>query len=258
MIRLSGLGEDRVWKPKPLDSVIILGMGHSLGDWFSDKYMDTHLGERAGEQIWTMNAGAFTLQHHVSFNMHDFEQATFLQDWYKPTHGRPVVTCRAMPHISCTFEYPLAEVLDFVGDNYFMNTAAYMIVFALMCGVKRIRCFGMDYNYSQASKMTAYEAGRCSIEFWLGYARAKGVDVASAGSSTLMDVVDRLAHGIYGYGDCQPLLANNPRTGRAYLAGFDNHNPAYKHRPVDLKDIRDMTPEMHTGEYQDQTTKPGA
>lgn len=255
MIRLSGLGEERVFKPRPIETLFMLGMGHSLGDWFSDKYMDPQLGDRAGEQIWTMNAAAFTLHHHVSFNMHDFEQAAFLQDWYKPNHPRPVVTCRAMPNMPFTYEYPLAEVMGFVGDNYFQNTAAYMIVLALMCGVKRIRCFGMDYNYSAASKMTAYEAGRCNIEWWLGYARARGVDIASAGSSTLLDTVDRLEHGIYGYGNCQPNVAVDRLTNKATLVSFDNHNPEYKFRPVDATDVRVMIPQQHTGEFQDKTTK---
>lgn len=221
---LSGLG--RVWRPSPLRRVDIVAMGASCVEFAKDCY---HIGPREKDhQVWTLNSGPLCFQHDLIWNMHDLTQLPEETDYiglYKTTE-KPLVTIRALEELPNSFEFPLAEWIEKYQNNYFANTVSYMIAGALMCGVEELVLYGADYNYAKKSD---YEAGRSCVEYWLGYATAKGIKVKVAMSSTLLDACHRIpgnggaiGYGeVYGYFKTQPKFDFDP-DGKVRLVGFDS------------------------------------
>lgn len=237
--RLSNLGEERVFKPAPdLHTVHILGMGKSAQDFNNMVFADRAFGKRKGEQVWTINAGGFVYQHHVSFNMHDLGDPVhkWVRDWYPEDWPWPVVTCRALEDVQNTFEYPLQEVMDEFKDSYFTNGVSYMIAIALIAfakstsekKVKTLTFWGCDYEYrSDQLKQIAFEHGRPNVEYWIGKAKARGVNIWSAASSGLLDIPERMQHGLYGYDNAHPIMELCDDAGGVALKGFKDLPPSF-------------------------------
>jgi hypothetical protein len=105
----------------------------------------------------------------------------------------PVYTSRTHPEFPRMQAYPLEEVINACGTNYFNNTAAYAIAYAIYLGVKRISCFGIDFTYPDAGYA---EKGRGCCEYWLGRAMERGIQVFIPNTSSLLDACKPI---LYGY-----------------------------------------------------------
>lgn len=116
-------------------------------------------------------------------------------EWLK-THKGPVITSTVHPDYPCLVEYPLADVLSEVPFGYFNNTCAYAVAYAIFKGFKRISMWGCDFTYPNAHHA---ESGRGCVEFWLGYAAARGVRLTIASLSSLMDACVEPERRWYGY-----------------------------------------------------------
>jgi len=68
--------------------------------------------------------------------------------------------------------YPLNEIIKWSGCNYFTNSVAYMIAYALYTGQKEINIFGVDMDHK-----TEYAYERPCIAYWIGYGRAIGAKI---------------------------------------------------------------------------------
>lgn len=231
-IRLGNCGEERVFRPSPnLKTVNIVAMGRSLIDYANTIFADRAFGKRKGEEVWTVNAGGFCFQHHVSFNMHDFAEKDhqWVKDWYPPNWPWPVVTCRAMEDMPFTLEYPLEEVMNEFQDSYLVNGVSYMVAIAILAGVEHINFFGCDYHYrTDQLKGLPFEHGRPNLEYWMGRARQKGIGFSVAASSSLGDMQERMEHGMYGYINAQPILEVVNEKGFVKLKGFQSIPPAFE------------------------------
>lgn len=186
--------------------VAILGLGPSLGE-----YLDIvkRLGGRAAycDEVWGINAVAGVLQCDRVFHMDDVRiqeiraaarpdsNIARMLDWLKPHRG-PVITSRAHPDYPGLVEFPLEAVLADLGHDYINNTAAAAVCYAIHVGVAKISLFGCDFTYPNAHDA---ERGRACVEFWLGYARARGIRLAIAKTSSLMDALHPRAERLYGY-----------------------------------------------------------
>lgn len=81
--------------------------------------------------------------------------------------------------------FPLNEVIAEFDSHYFTNTISYMVAYAILKGATEINMHGIDLApYSE------YTFERPSIAFWVGIAKAKGVNVN-------WDMIE--PHVIYGY-----------------------------------------------------------
>jgi len=80
--------------------------------------------------------------------------------------------------------------------DYFNSTAAYAVAYAIYLGVEKISLFGCDYTYPNAHDA---EKGRACVEFWLGYAAAKGIKIGLPKGTTLMDALYSRQERLYGY-----------------------------------------------------------
>ncbi len=188
------------------DSVAILGLGPSL-----DAYVN--IVKRMGgssalyDEVWAINALGDVIKCDRVFHMDDVRiqmaraeadpgsNIAHMLKWMRK-HPGPIITSRAHPDFPGLVEFPLEDVLNTCGFPYFNSTAAYAIAYALHLGVKRIGLYGIDYTYPDVH---AAEKGRACVEFWLGIASARGVNIQVAQTSTLMDARVPPPERVYGY-----------------------------------------------------------
>lgn len=203
----------RATRPAPVASpagvpehVVILGLGPSLG-----AYADIVkcLGGRHAfcDEVWAINAAADVFQCDRVFHMDDVRiqesRAAAKPDsniaqmlkWLR-THPGPIYTSRTHPDYPGLVAFPLQDVINSCGMAYFNSTAAYAVAYAVHIGVKKIGLFGFDFTYADAHKA---EKGRGCVEFHLGIAKARGVEIGFPSQTSLMDANAPFDERIYGY-----------------------------------------------------------
>lgn len=186
--------------------VAILGMGPSL-----DAY--TGLCKRAGgrknfcDETWGMNALGDVLVCDRIFHMDDVRiqeiraaarpesNIAHMLKWIK-SHPGPIYTSRTYPDYPGLVAMPLEALANMARVEYFNSTAAYCVAYAILIGVKKITLFGCDFTYPNAHHA---EKGRACVEFWLGFARARGIDVVVPKTTSLMDALVDPRERCYGY-----------------------------------------------------------
>lgn len=226
---------EKVFMPRKLDKVIILGMGHSLFDWVHECYGEAPIFGHEGVEVWSINYAGFAMHSHVCFNMHDLDSEDnkhhrhIFEAYAKLPHLK-VVSIRSYDWLPNSYEYPLQEVMEdpYASVPYFTNSTAYLIALAIACRAKEIRIYGCDFDYDERLlQVNKFERGRANMEFWLGRASAYGCLLTVAQHSTLLAASDIKQHGripFYGYGAKQPEFqltdANHP-----VMMGFTEAKP---------------------------------
>jgi hypothetical protein len=203
--------------------VAILGLGPSI-----DQYLEItkRLGGRSRfcDEVWAINALGNVFDCDLVFHMDDVRiqeiraqaapasNIAAMLHWLK-TSVVPVVTSRAHPDYPALQEFPLEDVLNTLGHDYFNNTAAYAVAFAIYTGATKISLFGMDYTYPNAHDA---EKGRACVEFWLGQAHARGILINLPKTTSLMDSMYPRAARLYGY-DTVDIAFQSQADGRLNL-----------------------------------------
>lgn len=199
--------------------VVILGLGPSVG-----AYLDIvkRLGGRQAfcDQVWGINALGDVLQCDIIFHMDDVRiqeiraaaqpesNIAVMLRWLKTT-STPVVTSRTHVDYPALVEFPLEDVINHLTYDYFNSTAAYAVAYAIHIGVEKITLFGCDYTYPNAHDA---EKGRGCVEFWLGQAAARGIQLSLPKTTTLMDAIYGRQDRLYGY-DTQTVTFNADESG---------------------------------------------
>lgn len=193
--------------PDAPKSVAILGLGPSLKTYvgFATRMGARH---RLADEVWAINAAIDVIKCDLGFHMDDVRIQQIRADamptgniaamlpWLKTTTV-PVLTSRSHPDYPNLIEFPLAEVLNSCrGHRYFNSTAAYAVAYAIHRGVKKIMCFGCDFSMPNVHHA---EAGRACMEFWLGMAAERGIDLSFPKSTTLLDANVEPRLRLYGY-----------------------------------------------------------
>ncbi len=188
------------------DHVLIIGLGPTKFDYVN--YV-TRMGTRRkiADEVWAINALGDVLQCDRVFHMDDVRiqeiRAAALPEsniaamlpWLKD-HPGPIYTSRLHPDYPGLVEFPLEQVINNLGYAYFNNTAAYAVAYAIHIGVRRISLFGVDFTWPNAHEA---EAGRGCVEYWLGQAHARGIEINVAGRSSLLDGLVEEDQKLYGY-----------------------------------------------------------
>lgn len=190
----------------PPNHVCILGLGPSVAS-----YMDLtrRLGgrRRLCDETWAINALGDVFACDRVFHMDDVRiqqirvdaapqsNIGVMLDWMK-THPGPIYTSRPHPDYPGMVQYPLQDVINDLGVPYFNSTAAYAIALAIHMGVKIISLFGIDFTYANAHHA---EKGRACVEFWLGLAQARDIEIRISDRSSLMDMCEPGSQ-LYGFG----------------------------------------------------------
>jgi SAM-dependent methyltransferase len=186
--------------------IAILGLGPSL-----DQYLEItkRRGGRSNfcDETWAINALGDVFACDLVFHMDDIRiqeirteaapasNIAAMVRWIK-TSPVPVVTSRIHPNYPALVEFPLEDVLNNLGHDYFNSTAAYAIAFAIHTRATEISIFGMDFSYPNVHDA---EKGRACVEFWLGQAHARGIKLNMPKNTTLMDAMYPRASRLYGY-----------------------------------------------------------
>jgi hypothetical protein len=191
--------------PRRGGSVAIVAMGPSHRSYTG---LASIYGDRArlADEVWAINAMGTVIQHDLLFHMDDckVQEARAKADpdgnvagMVKWLRGHPkFITSRVYDDYPGALAYPLQEVVDAFGHAYFNSTVAYAMAYALHKGFSRIELYGCDYSYPDAHRA---EKGRACLEFWIGLAVARGIQVVIAADSTLMDSNAPLCERLYGY-----------------------------------------------------------
>ena len=114
-----------------------------------------------------------------------------------PSLDIPIYSCVEDNRVPGIVLYPLEEVIKKTGCAYFNNSIAYAIAYALYQEVGSINMFGADFTYK--TNVHFGEMGRACCEFWLSKCIQKGIDVAIAPSSSLLDTNVSTKEKLYGY-----------------------------------------------------------
>lgn len=228
--------EDRVFKPHPVDTVVILGMGQSLFDWVHDCYGDAPIYAQPGVEIWSINYSGLVMHSNVCFNMHDLEDPSNLEhrkifEAYALHKNLKVVSTKTYDWLPNSYEYPLQEIMEdpYASVPYFTNSTAYLIAMAIACRAKEIKIYGCDFDYDERFlAVNKFERGRANMEFWLGRASAYGAVLTIGRHSTLLAASTIQEAGripFYGYGNTQPQFELT-EDHHPIMIGFDKPVPA--------------------------------
>jgi hypothetical protein len=93
----------------------------------------------------------------------------------------PIVSFWAAPGVKKFEPYPLWDIVSYFKSDYFTNSFAYMMAYAIWLGCyKKIRLYGVDMSANHE----LYRNERGGVEFWIGVAIGSGIEVEiSKGSS---------------------------------------------------------------------------
>jgi len=212
------------------DHVAILGLGPSLAAFLE-------VAKRAGgkngfcDEVWGINAVGNVFACDRIFHMDDLKvqearaaarpdsNIATMVEWLK-THPGPIYTSRLRAGYPGLVEFPLEDVLNAGHDGgfgapYFNSTAAYAVAMAVHVGVKRISLFGIDYTLPNAHSA---EKGRACVEYWLGIASARGIQITVPEQTSLLDACAPEKERLYGY-DCVDVEVTE-REGGGFAVSF--------------------------------------
>jgi SAM-dependent methyltransferase len=206
------------------EHVAIVGLGPSCATYFE---LTRRLGGVSAycDETWGINAIGDVLRCDRVFHMDDIRvqearakekpdsNIAAMVKWLK-SHPGPVYTSIPRPGYPGMVAFPLEDVLNGNLDGnggapYFNSTAAYAVAYAIHIGVKRISLFGVDYTMPNAHKA---EQGRACVEFWLGIAAARGIEITVPDQSSLLDACAPEAERLYGY-DCADVFLDPREDG---------------------------------------------
>ena len=186
--------------------IAILGLGPSV-DQFTDIVKRVGGRSRFCDEVWAINALGNVFDCDLIFHMDDIRiqeiraaakpasNIAAMVEWIKRSKT-PVMTSRAHPKYPALIEFPLEDVLNTFGQEYFNSTAAYAVCFAIYVGATQISVFGMDFTYANQHDA---EKGRACVEWWLGVASQLGVELSMPRTTSLMDAYHEQADRFYGY-----------------------------------------------------------
>lgn len=210
---------------KLTEHVVILGLGPSLESYVN---IAKRLGNRRklADEVWGINAVGDVIQCDRIFHMDDVRvqeiragakpesNIAAMLEWMKD-HPGPIYTSRANPSYPGLVEFPLQDVINSCTTSYFNSTAAYAVAYAIHIGVKKISLFGFDFTYQNSHHA---EKGRACVEFWLGVAWARGIDITLPPETSLMDANE--PRKFYGY-DMVDVKVDHDEDGHA-VVGFSD------------------------------------
>ncbi len=179
------------------ETVTLVALGPTKADYYNMQV--DHEPEMKADETWTLNTGIRWCRADLCFVMDDLR-------WYSeryPAYGDdlraasiPIITSQVHDGFPTAVSYPLVDIVEaFGGENaYFRNSVPYILAYALWIGVKRLNVFGADYTFPGS---VGREAGRANCEYWVGFCRARGMQVIVPSTTTLLDV--REGPYFYGY-----------------------------------------------------------
>jgi len=172
-------------------------------------------------EVWGLNdIRLYRESVDILFHMHDLNVATApnkLALVVAEQDGIPLCTLREFEWLSNSFAYPLDEIIEQHGHKYFANTICYMIAYAIHKGATDIDLWGVSLFSNQRDSEE-----RSCVEYWVGVATGKGLNITIHGESALLKVGAK--NKLYGYemtGDPGDFKNNCLKPNEMTLEQFD-------------------------------------
>jgi hypothetical protein len=189
-------------------SVAFVAAGPSKMAWV-DYQCATERAAGDCDEVWTLNGVGRVVRSDLSFIMDDYASIRGhlpdLARWYESC-PHPIITSQPRPECPTAIAYPLADVLNLPCARPYLNhTAAYVIAYAIVLGVKHLYLFGCDYISQDAPYRTGKErsvgAARymACASFWSGYAAARGMEINVPSTCPMLDADSHENDWFYGY-----------------------------------------------------------
>jgi hypothetical protein len=195
-------------EPRPARKIAILGFGRTVKDcpWQDPSW------ELIGMNgFWRAAKPDFGIdvpedRYALWFDMHSLEytraygiKAGFgdaQERWLEKEHPFPVFMLEANPAFPSVLAFPIEELVDKLGRDYFTSSVSYEIAYALcLPDIAEIGLWGIDLTHD-----TEYADQRPCAEYWIGRAEAMGIKVTVHEQSAMLKQRYR-----YGYEDANPL-----------------------------------------------------
>jgi hypothetical protein len=112
------------------------------------------------------------------------------QEKQEARQSREICEQKGIPYV-CLENYPIEEVVRKFKTDYFSSTVDYSIALAIHRGYTDIDLYGVTMDGT-----SDYYKIKCGCDFWCGYAKGRGVNVTTHGTTTVMRTQDGL---VYGY-----------------------------------------------------------
>ena len=117
--------------------------------------------------------------------------------------------------------YPLDEIIEEFGTEYFSNTISYMIAYAIYKKIPQVRLYGVDAPYGGI-----YDIERSGIEYWMGRAAERGTKIIPCEGSHLLRPIQGSIYGTGREGQIQlyfaeRLIINNTLPLRGHFREMD-------------------------------------
>lgn len=148
-------------------------------------------------ETWGVNDLILYRDAKKVFDMHDHTNGfnnTLMQAVAKKVNALkiPFISLKKYPEIPTSIAYPIDEIIDAFGTDYFTNGIDYMTAYAIYTGADEINLYGVNVMSG-----SAYAFERPGVCFWVGYAKGRGIQVNIFGKwSTIMRSRDG---ELYGY-----------------------------------------------------------
>ena len=259
----------------PPASVAIVAMGESSTTYvkLASQAGDRH---RIAEETWVVNSMGGVIQHDRVFQMDDLRlqerralsmpesSVSGTMDWLRD-HPGPIYTSTPYPEYPGSVEFPLEQVVNDVGLLYMNSTVAYAVGMAIMLRIPHVQLYGCDFSYKDTH---VAEKGRACVEFLLGIAGVRGINITVAAESTLMDANVDEEEKVYGYeawnvaiergDDGRIKIIKTPRermpTVQAQNKLYDHRQPGYE-PPENAEFGTDLSAMPRLDEYKKPKTK---
>ncbi|MCW5697388.1 MAG: hypothetical protein KIS96_11740 [Bauldia sp.] len=188
-----------------MTSVAIVAMGATHKQYLEAVAAAGGDRRRVADETWAINAMGDRIEHDRLFHMDDVavQEARAPNNPYiaglvrmLKKHPGPVYTSVVREGYPGLVAFPLQDAITKLGWPYFNTTTAYAFAFAILSGVRQVSLWGMDFIYSNGRKS---EEGRSCLEYWIGFATARGMAIRVASRSGLLDMNRPLSRRLYGY-----------------------------------------------------------
>jgi len=81
-------------------------------------------------------------------------------------------TIRELAGLPSSKRYPIENIIEEFGSDYFTSSVAYAIALAVYFGAEEIKLYGVALSFEGE-----YYFERPCVEYWIGFARGKGIKV---------------------------------------------------------------------------------
>lgn len=174
-----------------MKQVAILGTGAS---WVDAPFDNPEI------EIWGLNYLNLGFEQNTKgnnrftrwFHMHTREFLEPCIDFLKKL-PIPLYTLQQYDDIPASVAYPIADVEAYFGRSLWRCSTGYMIALAIYEGYNRIFLYGVNMSYADDE----YTEQKPSVEYWIGRAEDRGIEVIIPDSSDILKVPYK-----YGYENC--------------------------------------------------------